>query len=171
MEDAAEKTKDYAENVLDRIVGKYEIADKIKFIAFAQDYDANNNDYLTEAELKKAAIDYTKESNKSDAEVEEIQEAPQTEEDVDSEEGNVDSAGDSSDESTDDEEEETDLEESDSEGVIEEVITDSAMDNLAKLVSTAAGLDMTIRSMFETIDTDEDGMINGPELQLSLIHI
>ena len=171
VEDVAEKTKDYAENVLDRIVAKHEIADKIKFIAFAQDYDANNNDYLTEAELKKAAIDYTKESNESDAEVEEIQEAPQTEEDVDSEEGNVDSAGDSSDESTDDEEEETDLEESDSEEIIEEVITDSAMDNLAKLVSTAAGLDMTIRSMFETIDTDEDGMINGPELQNGIIEI
>ncbi len=171
VEDVAEKTKDYAENVLDRIVAKHEIADKIKFIAFAQDYDANNNDYLTEAELKKAAIDYTKESNESDAEVEEIQEAPQTEEDVDSEEGNVDSAGDSSDGLSDDEEEETDLEESDSEEIIEEVITDSAMDNLAKLVSTAAGLDMTIRSMFETIDTDEDGMINGPELQNGIIEI
>ena len=171
VEDVAEKTKDYAENVLDRIVAKYEIADKIKFIAFAQDYDANNNDYLTEAELKKAAIDYTKESNESDAEVEEIQDAPQTDEDVDSEEGNVDSAGDSSDELTDDKEEETDLEESDSEEIIEEVITDSAMDNLAKLVSTAAGLDMTIRSMFETIDTDEDGMINGPELQNGIIEI
>ena len=171
VEDVAEKTKDYAENVLDRIVAKHEIADKIKFIAFAQDYDANNNDYLTEAELKKAAIDYTKESNESDAEVEEIQEAPQTEEDVDSEEGNVDSAGDSSDGLSDDEEEETDLEESDSEEIIEEVITDSAMENLAKLVSTAAGLDMTIRSMFETIDTDEDGMINGPELQNGIIEI
>ena len=171
VEDVAEKTKDYAENVLDRIVAKHEIADKIKFIAFAQDYDANNNDYLTEAELKKAAIDYTKESNGSNAEVEEIQDAPQTDEDVDSEEGNVDSAGDSSNELTDDKEEETDLEESDSEEIIEEVITDSAMDNLAKLVSTAAGLDMTIRSMFETIDTDEDGMINGPELQNGIIEI
>ncbi|MAU39253.1 MAG: hypothetical protein CL501_00120 [Actinobacteria bacterium] len=47
---------------MDRLVAKYEIEDKIKFIEFAQDYDANNNDYLTEAELKKAAIDYTKES-------------------------------------------------------------------------------------------------------------
>ena len=37
LEDAAENTKDYAENVLDRIVAKYEIADKINFIEFAQD--------------------------------------------------------------------------------------------------------------------------------------
>ena len=171
VEDAAENTKDYAENVLDRIVAKYEIADKINFIEFAQDYDANNNDYLTEAELKKAAIDYTKESNETDAEVEEIQDVTQTEEDVDSEEDDLDSAGDSSDGITDDEEEEIDFEEADSEENIEEVITDSAMGNLAKLVSTAAGLDMTIRSMFETIDTDEDGMINGPELQNGIIEI
>ena len=171
LEDAAENTKDYAENVLDRIVAKYEIADKINFIEFAQDYDANNNDYLTEAELKKAAIDYTKESNETDAEVEESQVVPQTEEGVDSEEDDVDSAGDSSDEITGDEEEETEFEEADSEENIEQVITDSAMDNLAKLVSTAAGLDMTIRSMFETIDTDADGMINGPELQNGIIEI
>ena len=34
---------------------KHEITDKDKFLIFAADFDENNNDYLTEAELKKAA--------------------------------------------------------------------------------------------------------------------
>ena len=169
--DTTEKTKDYSENVLDRLVAKYEIEDKIKFIEFAQDYDANNNDYLTEAELKKAAIDYTKESIETVAEVEESQDEQQMEEDPHTEEDNVESADEPADDLADDDQEETEPDESDSEEIVEEVVTDLAMENLTKLVSTAAGLDMTIRSMFETIDTDDDGMINGPELQNGIIEI
>ena len=169
--DTTEKTKDYSENVLDRLVAKYEIEDKIKFIEFAQDYDANNNDYLTEAELKKAAIDYTKESIETVAEVEESQDEQQMEEDSHTEEDNVESADEPADDLADDDQEETEPDESDSEEIVEEVVTDLAMENLTKLVSTAAGLDMTIRSMFETIDTDDDGMINGPELQNGIIEI
>ena len=45
------------------------------------------------------------------------------------------------------------------------------MENLTKLVSTAASLDMTIREMFESIDSDEDGMITGPELQKGIVEI
>ena len=53
---------------------KNDITDKDKFLSFAADYDENNNDYLTEAELKKAASDYVSKSNDSKPEEETIDE-------------------------------------------------------------------------------------------------
>ena len=179
------KTKDYSENVLERIVEKHAIEDKSKFLEFAQSYDENNNDYLTEAELKKAAADYNEQIVESTVESEEIQEDEQSEENESIEyEEETDSTEDIIEE-TEDEEEESDstedaIEETEDEGEeeaepevsdTEEVITDSAMENLTKLVSTAAGLGMTIRDMFESIDGDEDGMITGPELQKGIVEI
>ena len=170
--ESSEKTKDYSENVLERIVEKHAIEDKSKFLEFAQSYDENNNDYLTESELKKAAADYDEQMVESTEEPEEVQEDEQSEENESTEnEEETDSTEDAIEETEDEDEEEAEPEVSDSEEVVEEVITDSAMENLTKLVSTAAGLDMTIRDMFESIDGDEDGMITGPELQKGIVEI
>ena len=160
------KPKDYSDNVLERVVDKHAIGDKSKFLEFAQSYDENNNDYLTESELKKAAADYVEQVTESNLESEVQQDEGQTDE-IESVDGeDSDSAAESNDE-TESEREDEELEVNDS----DEIIADSAMENLTKLVSTAASLDMTIRDMFESIDGDEDGMITGPELQKGIVEI
>ncbi|MDG1550043.1 MAG: EF-hand domain-containing protein [Candidatus Poseidoniaceae archaeon] len=164
----SETTKDYSENVLDRIVEKYAIENKSEFLEFAQSYDANNNDYLTEAEIKKAAIDYAEQISQVISESEEVVEEETGKEKLSEEDDS------NNDPINDVEEHEAAIVEQESlevEELIEEEIADSALDNLNKLVSTAAGLDMTIRSMFESIDSDEDGMITGPELQKGIVEI
>ena len=164
----SETAKDYSENVLDRIVEKYAIENKSEFLEFAQSYDANNNDYLTEAEIKKAAIDYAEQISQVISESEEVVEEETGKEKLSEEDDS------NNDPINDVEEHEAAIVEQESlevEELIEEEIADSALDNLNKLVSTAAGLDMTIRSMFESIDSDEDGMITGPELQKGIVEI
>ena len=163
-----ETAKDYSENVLDRIVEKYAIENKSEFLEFAQSYDANNNDYLTESEIKKAAIDYVEQISQSTSESEEVVE-DDTGEELLSEDN--DSTNEPTIDLEEDEEEIIEQESSETEEIIEEVNPDSALENLNKLVLTAAGLDMTIRSMFESIDSDEDGMITGPELQKGIVEI
>lgn len=166
--ESSKTAKDYSENVLDRIVEKHAIENKSEFLEFAQSYDANNNDYLTESELKKAAIDYVEQISQSNSESEEVVEQETGTEKLTEED---DSTNESITDADEDEEEMVEQESSESEEIIEELIADSALENLNKLVSTAAGLDMTIRSMFESIDGDEDGMITGPELQKGIVEI
>ena len=166
--ESSKTAKDYSENVLDRIVEKHAIENKSEFLEFAQSYDANSNDYLTESELKKAAIDYVEQISQSNSESEEVVEQETGTEKVTEED---DSTNESIIDADEDEEEKVEQESSESEEIIEELVADSALENLNKLVSTAAGLDMTIRSMFESIDGDEDGMITGPELQKGIVEI
>ncbi len=177
------KAKDYSENVLDRVMKKHEISDKDKFLSFAADYDENNNDYLTEAELKKAASDYVSESNDSKPEEETIDEEVVVEEveSKDEEETEDDESGDeeeaeeaSEDTSNEDESEEEEESDDDSEDARiedDEVDEPSSEDYLRILVTAAQEKDMTIRSMFESMDLDDDGLINGPELQKGIEEI
>ena len=177
------KAKDYSENVLDRIMKKHEITDKDKFLLFAADYDENNNDYLTEAELKKAASDYVAESNDSKPKEETIDEEVVVEEveSKDEEETEDDESGDeeeaeeaSEDMSIEDESEEEEESDDDSEDAQiedDEVEETSSEDYLRILVTAAQEKDMTIRSMFESMDLDDDGLINGPELQKGIEEI
>ncbi len=177
------KAKDYSENVLDRIMKKHEITDKDKFLLFAADYDENNNDYLTEAELKKAASDYVAESNDSKPEEETIDEEvvveeveSKDEEETEDDESDDDEAGeeaseDTSNEDESEEEEESDDDSEDSQIEDDEVEEPSSEDYLRILVTAAQEKDMTIRSMFESMDLDDDGLINGPELQKGIEEI
>jgi Ca2+-binding EF-hand superfamily protein len=166
--ESSETAKDYSENVLDRIVEKYAIENKSEFLEFAQSYDANNNDYLTEAEIKKAAIDYVEQISQATSGSEEVVEDETGKEKLSEED---DSTNEPINDVEEDEEAMVEQENLETEEIIEEEIADSALDNLNKLVSTAAGLDMTIRSMFESIDSDEDGMMTGPELQKGIVEI
>ena len=171
--ESSAKPKEYSDNVLERVVEKHAIDDKSKFLEFAQSYDENDNDYLTESELKKAAADYVEQNNEANVESELVQDDGHTDEIESSEEDeDSDSANESNDEAEPEEEEEEKVEQEEVEvDDSAELIADSAMENLTKLVSTAASLDMTIRDMFESIDGDEDGMITGPELQKGIVEI
>ena len=170
--ESSAKPKEYSDNVLERVVEKHAIDDKSNFLEFAQSYDENDNDYLTESELKKAAADYVKQNIESNVESELVQDDEHTDEIESSEEDeDSDPANESNDEAEPEEEEEEVEEEEVEVNNSDEIIPDSAMENLTKLVSTAASLDMTIRDMFESIDGDEDGMITGPELQKGIVEI
>ena len=81
--------------------------------------------------------------------------------DDDSDEEESDDDAESSDETLDEEEQDDDSEESIDE-TVEEFSSDEALMNLGMAI-VAQGL--TIREVFETMDTDSSGMIMGPELQ------
>ena len=170
--ESSAKPKEYSDNVLERVVEKHAIDDKSKFLEFAHSYDENDNDYLTESELKKAAADYVEQNIEANVESELVQDDGHTDEIESSEEyDDSDSANESNDEAEPEKEEEKVEEEEVDVNDSDEIIDDSAMENLTKLVTTAASLDMTIRDMFESIDGDEDGMITGPELQRGIVEI
>ena len=167
--DVSVKSKDYSENVLERVMKKHEITDKDKFLIFAADFDENNNDYLTEAELKKAAKEYVDESTDSNL-VEESSDDDEEESDDSSEV--EDDANDVSEDMLSD----GDVEEGDESDDVQidnedEVEDTSSEDYLRILVTAALEKDMTIRSMFESMDLDDDGLINGPELQKGIEEI
>ena len=176
-EEVSKSVKDYSDNVVDRIIKKFEIEDKEKFLAFANSYDENGNDYLTEAELKKAATDYVSaQDSDSDAEVEVDEEQVTDDSDsTDSEEETVDDANDIDDDTEeeideqggDEEEAQTDIEE-ETELDDDSPSTEKLLENFA-MSAKAEG--MTIREIFETMDTDDSGMIDGPELQKGIISI
>ena len=174
QDETSVKAKDYSENVLDRVMKKHEITDKDKFLSFAADYDENNNDYLTEAELKKAATDYVAATD-SNSDEESIDEEVQSNEEDKVEENESDDEEDSGEASEDMSKEDESEEEEDSKDVQieedDEVEDTSSEDYLRILVTAAQEKDMTIRSMFESMDLDDDGLINGPELQKGIEEI
>ena len=164
--DTTVKSKDYSENVLERVMKKHEIADKDKFLVFAADFDENNNDYLTEAELKKAAKEYVDESTDSNL----VEES--NDDDKESDDSEVeDDANDVSEDMLSDDDDVEEGDESDDVQIEDEVEDTSSEEYLRILVTAAQEKDMTIRSMFESMDLDDDGLINGPELQKGIEEI
>ena len=174
-----EASKQYSENVVERIVKKYDIENKETFLEFAKSFDENDNDYLTESELKKAAEAFTTDSGQEDTIVEESadEDVPkadeETGEDISDEKLEDDADHESSEEETEDEivtetivdssNDEVDIgEEEDSDDEVDEL---SSEEHLSLLVTAAKEQDMTIRALFESMDLDDDGLIDGPELQ------
>ena len=166
--DVSVKSKDYSENVLERVMKKHEITDKDKFLIFAADFDENNNDYLTEAELKKAAKEYVDESTDSNL----VEESSDDDDESDDSSEVEDDANDVSEDMLSDgdgeESDESDDVQIDNEDEVEDT---SSEEYLRILVTAALEKDMTIRSMFESMDLDDDGLINGPELQKGIEEI
>ena len=167
--------KEFSENVLTRVMEKYSISDREAFLLHSQDYDSNDNGYLTEGEFKAAAEAYNESSEEESSE--EVSEETVLEESEDDaieesneeeivEESEDDSDEESTEEAADDSEEEDvdaiDDEPEDSEDESEEVIEQSPMHRLGIAASQGG---MTIREVFEAMDSDDDGLIDGPELQ------
>ena len=63
VDDNVKANIQYSENVLQRVMEKFDISDMDEFLLFAKQFDENKNDYLTEAELKSAAESYIAEQN------------------------------------------------------------------------------------------------------------
>ena len=167
--EAEESTqKEYSENVLVRVMEKYSISDRDAFLLHSQDYDSNDNGYLTEGEFKAAAEAYSGSSEEESSEQE--SEEPVTEEPTEDviEDSNEVKDEDVEEESTEEDTTEKAEVESEDESVEEavedpeEVTEQSPMHRLGVAASQGR---MTIREVFEAMDLDDDGLIDGPELQ------
>ena len=172
VEDTSESLE-YSENVLSNVMKSNEIdtSDKDAFIEFAKDFNDDGNSYLKKEELQAAAAAWN-ERNADDSSEE--QSEPETEETVEAEleeevEADVDSVVEEpeiknesveSDDVTEDE----GIDESDVDDEIEE--NEPTPEELFHTLAVAiAEQGLTIREVFESMDADLDGRINGPELQ------
>ncbi|MGA0330895.1 MAG: EF-hand domain-containing protein [Candidatus Poseidoniaceae archaeon] len=178
-----EATLEYSENVLAQVMKSNGIdeSEKEAFVVFAKDYNTDDNSYLKKEELQAAAKGW----NEQEADEEEESVEEETEE---LEEENVEDVDDDVDEEIHDEivpEESEDIEEdiesteeddlleeqeqSTEEDVVEEDPTpEELFHTLAEAISEQG---LTIREVFESMDADLDGKINGPELQSGILNL
>ena len=180
---SADSPKEYSENVVERIMKKFEITDKDEFLLYAKEFDENDNDYLTEAELKKAAESFTtiKDEEVTDEELlvdsddsaTVVEDAPSEEsvEDVTEDDVTESEDEDASEEVT--EETTADVAEGDEDNVDDQddEMESSPEEYLSILFQAAKEQDLTIRTIFESMDIDDDGVIDGPELQSGINQI
>ena len=180
---SADSPKEYSENVVERIMKKFEITDKDEFLMYAKEFDENDNDYLTEAELKKAAESFTtiEDEEVTDQEVlVDSDDSATVVEDALSEESVEDVTEDDVTESEDEdaseevtEETTADVAEGDEDNVDDQddEMESSPEEYLSILFQAAKEQDLTIRTIFESMDIDDDGVIDGPELQSGINQI
>lgn len=174
-------TKEYSENVVERVMKKFEITDKDAFLLYAKEFDENDNDYLTEAELKKAAESFTTIEDEEVTDEEMLVESNDSAivaEDVHLEESDEDVTEDDASELEDVSEEvteETTAEEVESDEAIvddqDDEIESSPEEYLSIFFQAAKEQDLSIRTIFESMDLDDDGVIDGPELQSGINEI
>ena len=161
-----ESSLKYNENVLSKVMESSDIdeSDKDAFLVFAQDFNADGNEYLKKEELQAAADAWNAQTESEEPETNSVEEEL-TEEEVEDEEPVIEDAEEESDELDDDEsdDEETDDDESDDEETTSEDPTPEEL--FLTLAEAIAEQGLTIREVFESMDTDLDGQISGPELQ------
>ena len=180
---SADPPKEYSDNVVERVMKKFEITDKDAFLSYAKEFDENDNNYLTEAELKKAAESFTtiEDEEATDEEVlVESNDSATVVEDASSEESVEDVTEDDVTESQDEDvseevTEETTVEVAEDDEVIvddqDDEMESSPEEYLAIFFQAAKEQDLTIRTIFESMDIDDDGVIDGPELQSGINEI
>ena len=179
----ADSPKEYSENVVERVMKKFEITDKDAFLLYAKEFDENENDYLTEAELKKAAESFTtiEDEEVTDEEVSvESNDSATVVEDAPSGESDEDVTEDDATESGDEDgleevtEETTDEVAGDNETIVDnqdDEIESSPEEYLSIFLQAAEEQNLTIRTIFESMDINDDGVIDGPELQSGINEI
>ena len=168
---------------------KFSITDKDNFLAHAKSYDENDNNYLTEAELKRAAESYSDSMDVSDDGIDVSDDATDIANEDSSNNLEPEEAADNTTTPNDSEAigeleadaveitaemDETDEAETSEKTYEDDEISDvenSATIYLASLFDAAKNQDMTIRSMFESMDLDDSGVIDGPELQKGINQI
>ena len=170
VEDASESLE-YNENVLSKVMesNNIETSDKDAFVEFAKDFNEDGNSYLKKEELQAAAAAW---NERMESEVEEVETEPEeTVEDELEDDVETDVESDVEEPETDnqsveseDETEDADIDKSVMEDDLEE--TESTPEELFHTFAVAiADQGLTIREVFESMDADLDGRINGPELQ------
>jgi len=178
-----EATLEYSENVLAQVMKSNGIdeSEKEAFVVFAKDYNTDDNSYLKKEELQAAAKGWNEqeadeEEESVEEEIEELEE--EIVEDVDDEVDEeihdeiVPEEPEDVEEDVESTEEDDLLEEQEQpteEDVVEEDITpEELFHTLAEAISEQG---LTIREVFESMDADLDGKINGPELQSGILNL
>ncbi|MEC7435938.1 MAG: EF-hand domain-containing protein, partial [Candidatus Thermoplasmatota archaeon] len=170
----------FSDNVLDSVMKKSGIDDREAFVAFATSFDENENKYLDRAELKKAADAFLEREEvevkpmERDVPQEETEEEEAEEEEAEEEDAFASALASMSEEEDDDDdadEEEVEFDPSSLIGDEHESDDTSPEEILRSLGEAIAEKGMTIRQVFESIDADLDGRINGPELQNGISEI
>ena len=180
-----EATLEYSENVLAQVMKSHGIdeSDKEAFIVFAKDYNADDNSYLKKEELQAAAKGWNEQEadEEEDSAEEEIDEPDEelVDDEIDeeihdeiiAEESDDIEAEDESIESDDtpEEHQESIKEDDVEEDVVEEEQTPEELFHTLAVAISEQGL--TIREVFESMDTDLDGQINYPELQSGIMNL
>ena len=180
-----EATLEYSENVLAQVMKSHGIdeSDKEAFIVFAKDYNADDNSYLKKEELQAAAKGWNEqEADEEEDSAEEETEEPEKElvddeideeihDEIIAEESDDLEAEEESIESDDTPEEHQEIIEEDDveEDVVEEEPTPEELFHTLAVAISEQGL--TIREVFESMDADLDGKINGPELQSGILNL
>mgnify|MGYP001581661936 CR=1 FL=1 len=157
----SEESLEYNEKVLSNVMNSAEInkSDKEEFLAFAQSYNSDDNSYLKKDELQTAADAW---NARSEAVESDNEAAPESGEEIEAPVEEVEEE-ESEEEATEEVEDEAEEEETDEEPTPEEVF-----ESLGKAIAAQG---MTIREVFESMDTDLDGQISGPELQKGIEEI
>ena len=180
-----EATLEYSENVLAQVMKSHGIdeSDKEAFVVFAKDYNADDNSYLKKEELQAAAKGWIEqEADEEEESAEEETEEPEEEivddeideeihdeiiaeesADIEAEEESIES------DDTHDEHQESIEEDDGQEDDVEEEPTPEELFHTLAVAISEQGL--TIREVFESMDTDLDGRINGPELQSGIMNL
>ncbi|MGB2352776.1 MAG: EF-hand domain-containing protein [Candidatus Poseidoniaceae archaeon] len=180
-----EATLEYSENVLAQVMKSHGIdeSDKEAFVVFAKDYNADDNSYLKKEELQAAAKGWNEqEADEEEESAEEETDEPEEEivddeideeihdeiiaeesADIEAEEESIES------DDTHDEHQESIEEDDGQEDDVEEEPTPEELFHTLAVAISEQGL--TIREVFESMDTDLDGRINGPELQSGILNL
>ena len=167
--DQDEAPLEYSENVLSKVMESNNIdgSEKDAFIAFAQDFNDDENTYLKKEELQAAAVAWNERSSTDSSE--EASEAEDVSEDTVEAEEDIEESEESDIEDLESEESHELEEDEDTHEVIVEDDSgenDQTPEELFKALAEAiAEQGLTIREVFESMDADLDGRINGPELQ------
>lgn len=180
-----EATLEYSENVLAQVMKSHGIdeSDKEAFVVFAKDYNADDNSYLKKEELQAAAKGWNEqEADEEEESAEEETEEPEEEivdDEIDEEihdeiiaEESVDIQAEEesieSDDTHDEHQESIEEDDGQEDDVEEEPTPEELFHTLAVAISEQG---LTIREVFESMDTDLDGRINGPELQSGILNL
>ena len=180
-----EATLEYSENVLAQVMKSHGIdeSDKEAFVVFAKDYNADDNSYLKKEELQAAAKGWNEqEADEEEESAEEETDEPEEEivddeideeihdeiiaeesVDIEAEDESIESDG------THEEHQESIEEDDGQEDDVEEEPTPEELFHTLAVAISEQGL--TIREVFESMDTDLDGKINGPELQSGIMNL
>ena len=179
----------YAESVLERVMKKHGISDADAFLEFARSFDENENRYLDQKELSKAAEAFVSQPEPEMAEEPEEEAVPDAEEEVETEEEEESEAEEEEEVEAEDEEESEDEEEAEAEDDVvddddfedssdeemddddeeeeddEDAESEDAMDHddpFGALLDALDDLDVT--QMFHEVDTDGSQSITHEEL-------
>ena len=180
-----EATLEYSENVLAQVMKSHGIdeSDKEAFVVFAKDYNADDNSYLKKEELQAAAKGWNEqEADEEEESAEEETDEPEEEivdDEIDEEihdeiiaEESVDIQAEEesieSDDTHDEYQESIEEDDGQEDDVEEEPTPEELFHTLAVAISEQG---LTIREVFESMDTDLDGRINGPELQSGILNL